>query len=70
MSYCVNCLEDFHDDDTGGYNPSCKCGARCRGCCEARCEEETDDWQDYEVRPGDTSDEFIEDAGGDASEGR
>lgn len=59
MSWCVRCLEDFHDDDTGGYNPSCHCNELCRSCCDERCvspraeaereiadEADTPDWQD------------------------
>lgn len=34
MSFCLNCYEDFRDDDTGGYNPACACRANCRSCCE------------------------------------
>lgn len=31
--YCVECGDEFHDDDVGGYNPACrKCGL-CRSCC-------------------------------------
>lgn len=37
--WCLNCLEEFRLDDTGGYNPPCKCGARCRSCCDAQCDE-------------------------------
>jgi len=35
----MECGEDFHLDDCGGYNPPCECGecggAMCRSCCEA-----------------------------------
>lgn len=37
----------------------------CQCFCHA--EEIEDDWQDYEIRPGDTSEEFIENLGGDAA---
>lgn len=34
--YCFECGEEFHLDDTGGYNPPCECkicqGAVCRSC--------------------------------------
>lgn len=35
-SWCLECGEEFHLDDTGGYNPPCECpicqGAVCRHC--------------------------------------
>ena len=31
--FCGECLEEFRLDDAGGYNPPCKCGYACRGCC-------------------------------------
>jgi hypothetical protein len=37
MTWCLRCLEDFRDDDTGGYNPACRCGELCRFCCDERC---------------------------------
>lgn len=59
MSYCVDCGEDFREDDCGGYNPPCSCGAHCRSCHEAEMREElewenatdtdvADAWQDFE----------------------
>jgi hypothetical protein len=57
MTWCLNCTEDFHDDDTGGYNPSCKHGWHCRSCCDAGCcdryepIEDTPDWQDAHDTP-------------------
>jgi hypothetical protein len=34
--WCLECGEEFHFDDTGGYNPPCYCkacaGAVCRSC--------------------------------------
>ena len=40
VAWCLECGEEFHDDDTGGYNPECRCGAEwcvgiCRSCCHA-----------------------------------
>lgn len=32
--WCIECLEPFHLDDTGGYNPPCSCGFHCRSCHE------------------------------------
>lgn len=41
MSYCLLCGDDFRFDDIGGYNPPCRCGARCRDCCAPpNCERE------------------------------
>jgi hypothetical protein len=38
--FCLECGDFFHEDDTGGYNPECRCGKEhcvslCRSCCEA-----------------------------------
>lgn len=33
--WCVQCGDEFHLDDTGGYNPPCSCGLHCRSCHEA-----------------------------------
>ncbi len=30
--FCVECGDEFHLDDTGGYNPPCSCGMHCRSC--------------------------------------
>lgn len=45
--WCLDCGDEFHLDDCGGYNPPCPCGCgRCRDCCEERRREERghDDW--------------------------
>jgi hypothetical protein len=31
---CIECGEEFHYDDIGGYNPPCSCGLHCRSCHE------------------------------------
>lgn len=31
---CIECWEEFRYDDTGGYNPPCKCGLHCGRCHE------------------------------------
>lgn len=46
MSHCVNCMDEFRYDDTGGYNPPCECGARCRSCCDAGCDDDEVDTRD------------------------
>ena len=33
--WCVECGEEFHLDDVGGYNPPCSCGFHCRHCHDA-----------------------------------
>ena len=33
--WCIECGEEFHLDDTGGYNPPCSCGFHCRHCHDA-----------------------------------
>jgi hypothetical protein len=43
--WCLDCGEEFHYDDCGGYNPPCVCGAHCRSCHEAE-ECEADEWSD------------------------
>lgn len=44
--WCLECGEEFHLDDTGGYNPPCECkicqGAVCRSCHP---------WNDYDDEP-------------------
>lgn len=51
---CYECGDEFHYDDIGGYNPPCPCGCgRCRSCCRAESDQDNDDWQDYELGPGD-----------------
>ena len=49
--YCLDCGDIFRLDDTGGYNPPCRCGALCRSCCEhGRCEDDpTRDDEDYDA---------------------
>lgn len=43
--YCIDCGEEFHLDDTGGYNPPCPCGCGlCRSCC-AGAQAEEDEWE-------------------------
>jgi hypothetical protein len=49
---CVECWEEFRYDDTGGYNPPCRCGLHCERCHEivsSRDDEPQDDetWEDY-----------------------
>jgi hypothetical protein len=48
--FCIDCQETFRLDDTGGYNPPCDCGAKCRDCCQADCyrEDATRDPEDDE----------------------
>jgi hypothetical protein len=67
MDGCHECGDEFHYDDTGGYNPPCPCGCgRCRWCCNAESERDEDDWQDYEIRPGiEPGESFIENLSGD-----
>ena len=36
MSHCMDCGDEFHLDDAGGYNPPCQCGCGlCRRCHDA-----------------------------------
>jgi hypothetical protein len=35
IDFCIDCMEPFRDDDCGGYNPPCECGAHCRDCHDA-----------------------------------
>jgi len=32
--FCIDCGDEFHYDDVGGYNPPCSCGMHCRRCHE------------------------------------
>lgn len=41
---CLECGEEFHFDDTGGYNPPCYC-KRCQGAVCRSCHT----WDDYEL---------------------
>lgn len=35
--WCLECGDEFHLDDCGGYNPPCPCGCGCcRSCCPER----------------------------------
>lgn len=44
--WCVDCGEEFHLDDTGGYNPPCPCGCGlCRSCHDNEAREEAE-WDD------------------------
>lgn len=45
---CIECWEEFRYDDTGGYNPPCRCGLHCQRCHElvAERERELDDEDD------------------------
>jgi len=48
--WCYECGDEFHLDDTGGYNPPCPCGCgRCRDCCDDDSEPLGDD-DDYDPR--------------------
>jgi hypothetical protein len=40
---CIECGDEFHYDDTGGYNPPCVCGLHCRSCHEAEAMRDRDD---------------------------
>ena len=66
LDFCLDCMEDFRYDDTGGYNPPCACHAKCRGCCEADCERE--EFTDPGPDPYDTDDSEMSDLP--TSEGR
>lgn len=49
---CVECWEEFRYDDTGGYNPPCKCGLHCERCHELyEAREQGWDEEDYDDRP-------------------
>lgn len=49
--WCVDCGDEFHLDDCGGYNPPCVCGAHCRSCHDREVREyDEDDYDDYEDR--------------------
>lgn len=43
--WCLECGEEFHLDDTGGYNPPCPCGC---GCCRHCCPRENVNHPDWE----------------------
>ncbi len=43
--WCIDCGDEFHLDDCGGYNPPCACGFHCRSCHEAN-EREDDEYDD------------------------
>jgi len=46
--FCDHCGDEFHFDDTGGYNPPCRCGLNCRSCCEHACvRDEPTDFDEY-----------------------
>lgn len=51
MTWCIDCGEDFHDDDTGGYNPACACGLHCRSCHEAE-QREKEAWDTDDIDSG------------------
>jgi hypothetical protein len=46
--WCIDCGEEFHSDDCGGYNPPCSCGLHCRSCHEAEIRDMDDYDDDYE----------------------
>jgi len=42
--YCVECGDEFHLDDCGGYDPPCPCGCGlCRWCCAGNEYDDVDD---------------------------
>jgi hypothetical protein len=48
--WCIECGDEFHYDDVGGYNPPCSCGMHCRSCHEA--EYARDEYEgDYDDEP-------------------
>lgn len=49
--WCVECGDEFHLDDTGGYNPPCQGCGLCRSCCE--CDGEKDDYEEPDDYPFD-----------------
>lgn len=54
--WCVECGEEFHLDDAGGYNPPCPCGCGlCRSCHEATEYDEQE--EDYGLYPLDRTGE-------------
>jgi hypothetical protein len=53
--WCVDCGEEFHLDDCGGYNPPCACGFHCRSCHQ-HAEHEDDDYE-YDERDEDDESE-------------
>ena len=65
LPFCLECGDYFRDDDTGGYNPECRCGKEhcvslCRTCCDAiesRCADEDErDEDSYPVDRGGPND--------------
>jgi hypothetical protein len=58
--FCVECGDEFHYDDTGGYNPPCACGLHCRSCHEHIESECDDDYErDEDDYPGDGDEEHM-----------
>jgi hypothetical protein len=58
LPFCLECGDYFREDDTGGYNPECRCGKEwcvslCRTCCDA-IESRQDPEDDEEMRPEET----------------
>lgn len=52
--WCVECGDEFHLDDCGGYNPPCACGLHCRSCHEADINGPDDDYDDaFDDEPDD-----------------
>lgn len=54
--WCVDCGDEFHLDDCGGYNPPCECGLHCRSCHEAEVMGDIDvygddDYDDFDLFP-------------------
>lgn len=52
LPFCLECGDYFREDDTGGYNPECRCGKEhcvslCRNCCGA-IKSDTADEDEYE----------------------
>lgn len=48
--WCIECGDEFHLDDVGGYNPPCSCGLHCRSCHEAEMyDRDEDDYDEYEM---------------------
>ena len=43
--WCLECGEEFHLDDCGGYNPPCQGCGLCRSCCECAQAEDDDEWE-------------------------
>lgn len=52
-THCLECGDEFHYDDTGGYSPPCpRCGY-CLGCCRAGVQFSCHEWDDDEDDEGD-----------------